>query len=284
MTHLLSSLLLLSRSAVLLSAFSWSSRVLLPGKHPRRRVGINKGSIIRSMFSGIVEEMGEVVSLSFNSSLELWDGSFGSGTELVVKSPTGLTLEGAYEGASIAINGVCTTVTSFDSTSFKVGLAPETLRRSNLGGLLVGQQVNLERSLRADGRNSGHFVQGHVDCTGTIISKNFEGDSLWVKVSAPYDVLRFIVPKGFIAIDGTSLTVCDVNYEESWFSVMLVSFTQSKIVVPFKSVGSHVNLEADVFGKYVDRSVATLVKRVESLEKKLEALSSFCSGTADKNP
>jgi len=218
------------------------------------------------MFSGIVEEMGEVVSLKSNPELTLWDGSVGEGTELVVKSPSGLTLEGAYLGASISINGVCTTVVEFDESTFKVGLAPETLRRSNLGALAPGELVNLERSLPADGRNSGHFVQGHVDCTGTILSKTFEGESLWVKVAAPAEVMRFIVPKGFVAVDGTSLTVCEVNSEEGWFTFMLVSFTQAKIVVPLKPVGATLNLEPDVFGKYVERSVAALTERVEALE------------------
>ena len=131
---------------------------------------------------------------------------------------------------------------------------------------MAGQPVNLERSLPADGRNSGHFVQGHVDCTGTIISKEFEGESLWVKVAAPPELMRYIVPKGFVAVDGTSLTVCEVNSDEGWFSFMLVSFTQAKIVVPLKDVGDRVNLEADVFGKYVERSVAALTDRVEALE------------------
>jgi riboflavin synthase len=224
------------------------------------------------MFSGIVEELGEVVSLTTNPELTLWDGSIGEGTELVVKSPSRVILEGAYEGASIAINGVCTTVVIFDDSTFKVGLAPETLRRSNLGGLAAGELVNLERSLPADGRNSGHFVQGHVDCTGTILSKEFEGESLWVKVSAPKELMKFVVPKGFIAVDGTSLTVCDVNHTEDWFTFMLVAFTQQKIVVPLKPVGATVNLEADVFGKYVERSVSTLVGRVEKLESQVEAL------------
>mmetsp|Transcript_35101 Transcript_35101/g.71566 ORF Transcript_35101/g.71566 Transcript_35101/m.71566 type:complete len:282 (-) Transcript_35101:278-1123(-) len=228
--------------------------------------------VVRQMFSGIVEEMGEVVSLTTNPALTLWDGSVGEGTELVVRSPSGVILEGSYEGASIAINGVCTTVVVFDEHTFKVGLAPETLRRSNLGELSSGRPVNLERSLPADGRNSGHFVQGHVDCTGTILSKEFEGESLWIKVGAPKELMRFVVPKGFIAVDGTSLTVCDVNHSEGWFTFMLVAFSQQKIVVPLKDVGATVNLEADVFGKYVERSVSALVDRVDVLEKQVQAL------------
>jgi riboflavin synthase len=155
--------------------------------------------------------MGTVESLTRNPELTLWDGSVGEGTELVIRSPSGIIVNETYLGASIAINGVCTTVVEFDDHTFKVGLAPETLRRSNLGTLVGGAPVNLERSLPADGRNSGHFVQGHVDCTGTIISKDFEGESLWVKVKAPPELMKYVVPKGFVAVDGTSLTVCEVG-------------------------------------------------------------------------
>ena len=104
---------------------------------------------MREMFSGIVEEMGQVVSLTKNEAMELWDGSVGEGTELVIKAD--VALDGAYEGASICVNGVCTTVVTYDGSSFKVGLAPETLRRSDLGGLKTGDAVNLERALAADG-------------------------------------------------------------------------------------------------------------------------------------
>merc|ERR1712146_246591 len=130
-----------------------------------------------------------------------------------------------------------------------------------------------ERSLPADGRNSGHFVQGHVDCTGTILSKDFEGESLWVKIAAPPELMRLVVPKGYIAVDGTSLTVCDVNQAEGWFTFMLIAYTQKHIIVPQKEVGDQVNLEADVLGKYIERSMSTLLERVETLEAKLAALS-----------
>ena len=227
--------------------------------------------VARDMFSGIVEEMGEVVSLESNEAMELWDGSVGEGTELVIKA--GVALDGAYEGASICVNGVCTTVVTYDSATFKVGLAPETLRRSDLGSLKAGDAVNLERALAADGRNSGHCVQGHVDCTGEILSRTMDGESLWVRVAPrDKDLMRFIVPKGFVAVDGTSLTVCEVNLEEGWFSFMLVAFTQSKIVVSQKPEGALVNLEADVFGKYVERSMTSLLERVETLEAQVKEL------------
>ena len=228
--------------------------------------------VARDMFSGIVEEMGEVVSLESNEAMELWDGSVGEGTELVIKA--GVALDGAYEGASICVNGVCTTVVTYDSATFKVGLAPETLRRSDLGSLKAGDAVNLERALAADGRNSGHCVQGHVDCTGEILSRHMEGESLWVKI-APQDkdLMRFIVPKGFIAVDGTSLTVCDVTDES--FTLMLIEHTQKCIVLPLREIGDAVNLEVDVIAKYARRSVGdfeALSKRVADLEAKLDKL------------
>ena len=230
-----------------------------------------RSSVSRQMFSGIVEEMGEVVSLTKNDAMKLWDGSVGEGTELLIKA--NVALDGAYDGASICVNGVCTTVVEYDATTFKVGLAPETLRRSDLGNLRAGEAVNLERALASDGRNSGHCVQGHVDCTGEILHRYMEGESLWVKVSPrDKDLMRFIVPKGFIAIDGTSLTVCEVNMEEGWFTFMLVAYTQSKIVVAQKLEGDLVNLEADVFGKYVERSMTSLLERVEVLESKVREM------------
>ena len=131
-----------------------------------------------------------------------------------------------------------------DKKEFKVGLAPETLDKTYFSNLKSGDAVNLERASEIGGRNSGHFVQGHVDGTGTILSKDFDGDSLRIKVTVDNsDLLKYIVPKGFIAIDGTSLTVVDVNVEEGWFSFMLIEYTQKKIIIPAKEVGEKVNLE-----------------------------------------
>ena len=141
---------------------------------------------------------------------------------------------------------------------FTVGLAPETLRRSNLGQLVSGSRVNLERALKADSRNSGHFVQGHVDCTGEIIEKWKEMESLWVKVKVPQDVITYIVPKGFICVDGTSLTICEVDTrpDASWFTFMLVAHTQQSVIIPNKALGDKVNIEVDVLAKMVERSLA----------------------------
>ena len=234
------------------------------------------------MFTGIIEEIGSVLSLS-TAELLLWDGTRGEGHVLVIACSA--CLDGAYLGCSIAVNGVCLTVTAFTATSFTVNCAPETMRRTNLLSLAPGAPVNLERAARADARNSGHYVQGHVDCTGAIAATWREGDSLWVRVAAPLAALRFIVEKGFIAVDGTSLTGCagarggggegggGAEGEAAWggsFTLMLIAHTQRHVTLPGKAVGARVNLEVDVAGKLVERSTAGLMEAVEKLGAKLE--------------
>lgn len=179
------------------------------------------------MFSGIVEEMGTVRRLEKVDRMEMWDGSVGEGWELEVNAKEALV--GATLGCSIAVNGVCLTATEFDDEKCTFGLAPETLRRSNLVSLKSGDPINLERALPADGRNSGHFVQGHVDDVGVITELRPDGDSLYVTIKPPARLLPYVVPKGFIAIDGTSLTVCDVDYTAGTFNFMLIAFTQQKV-------------------------------------------------------
>lgn len=148
------------------------------------------------------------------------------------------------------------TITTFDKTSFKVGVAPETLRRTNLGGLTSGSKVNLERSVTASTRMGGHFVQGHVDTTATILSVTPDGNSLVFRLQ-PKDrnVLRYIVEKGFIALDGASLTITKVDDEIGWFEMMLIAYTQEKIVTAKKKPGDLVNVETDMIGKYVEKNV-----------------------------
>lgn len=155
---------------------------------------------------------------------------------------------------------------------FKVGLAPETLRRTYLGSLQPGDAVNLERASEIGGRNSGHFVQGHVDGMGEIIERWVDKNSFFYKIRVSPEELKYIVPKGFVAIDGTSLTVVDVDYTENWFTFMLVEYTQKKIVIPNKGVGDKVNIEVDVLGKYSENALATLVPRLEALEAKVLSL------------
>jgi riboflavin synthase len=238
------------------------------------------------VFSGIVESMGTVVSLERREDLVLWDGSVSPGVVLTIADA--VVVQGAEVGCSIAVNGTCLTVKSFDAGSFTVGLAPETLRRTNLGALAPGHRVNVERSLAAGARNSGHNVQGHIDGTGVVAASWREGDSLWFRVRCARELMRYIVPKGYVAIDGTSLTVCEVVEADGdgegeggggacgTFTFMLIEFTQKKVVVAQRAVGDRVNIEVDVIGKLVERSAAAAVAEAlrESREReaRLEAV------------
>jgi len=236
------------------------------------RDSMHHRGIRQFMFTGIVEEMGTVVNLEERNDMVLWDGSTGPGTELTIQGQ--IVMDGAYLGCSICVSGVCLTATELDweRGAFKAGLAPETLRRTYLGSLTKGDRVNLERASEVGGRNSGHFVQGHVDGTGTILDKWVDQDSLWIKIKVPETIIRYIVPKGFIAVDGTSLTVCEVNPQELWFTLMLVEYTQKKIVIPQKAVGEPVNLEVDVLGKYAESALANVLPRIEFLEARVAEL------------
>ena len=225
--------------------------------------------------------MGEVLSLETKDDMTLWDGSKGSGTEMVIKGD--VVMGGAYLGCSISVNGVCLTATEldFDNNEFRVGLAPETLRKTNLNNYAVEgktRKVNLERASEIGGRNSGHFVQGHVDNVGTVIDRWVDENSLFFKIAFPYEYMRYVVPKGFIAIDGTSLTVCDVKSEgpegENWFTFMLVEYTQKHIIIPEKEVGDTVNIEVDVLGKYSEQAWEAFVPKMEALERKVKELES----------
>jgi len=187
------------------------------------------------MFTGIVEEIGLVSRVERD----------------LLKIQASLVLEGTQLGDSIAVNGVCLTVIARDGGSFSVEVMPETLRRTNLGMLRSGERVNLERALTPTSRLGGHFVQGHIDGTGRIVSAKPEDRAILVRFVAPPELMRYIVPKGFIAIDGASLTVVDVD--SGSFTVSLVSFTQRHITLGGKKPGSIVNLETDILGKYVER-------------------------------
>ncbi|KAH7415654.1 hypothetical protein KP509_14G055800 [Ceratopteris richardii] len=195
--------------------------------------------IIKS--TGIVEELGIVADV----------GTVKDGFEMTINAS--VALDGVKLGDSIVVNGTCLTITRFDDNSFSVDLALKTLRRTSLGDVVPGSLVNLERSLQPTSHLGGHFVQGHVDGTGTIVSMDKENDSLWVKVKTSADILQHIVTKGYIIVDGTSLIVVNVFDDELAFNFMLVSYMQQKIVVPLKSMGSNVNLEVDIMGKYVER-------------------------------
>jgi riboflavin synthase len=187
------------------------------------------------MFTGIVEEIGTVK--------EVAPGRLGIKAQVV--------LGGTRIGDSISVNGACLTVTSIEKDNFSVDIMPETSRRTSTGRLHYGDKVNLERAMPADGRFGGHFVQGHVDGNGKVISVKPEGEALIVLISAPADIMRYIVKKGFIAVDGISLTVVDCDNLS--FSVSVVSFTRNKTTLGVKRPGEMVNLEVDIIAKYVER-------------------------------
>jgi riboflavin synthase len=159
-------------------------------------------------------------------------------------------LEDIEKGASIAVNGVCLTVTGFDSKSFSVEVMPETLSRTNLGMLKAGDGVNLERPLTLGGRLGGHLVQGHIDDTGKVISITPRSDSILVGFEAPPRLMAYIVEKGFIAVDGASLTV--VARDSGSFRVSLVGYTRKHTTLGNLMAGDTVNLEADIIAKYVE--------------------------------
>ena len=190
------------------------------------------------MFTGIVEEIGTVRSSD-------------QGRLTIAAHTVMPTLE---LGGSICVNGVCLTVTKLEPDAFTVDVVPETLRRTNLGDLSVKSPVNLERPLRADGRLDGHIVQGHVDGTGTISEITADGEALMVRMDVPPQVARYIVEKGFIAVDGASLTV--VHCDEMGFSVTVIPHTRDHTIFGSRRVGDAVNIEIDILAKYVERLTA----------------------------
>jgi len=186
------------------------------------------------VFTGIVEEAGSIVSVGA--------GKMAVGAKL--------TLKDLQMGGSIAVNGVCLTVTSFDEKSFSVEVMPETLKRTNLGQLHIGDRVNLERPLKLNGELGGHLVQGHIDDTGRVVLVAKEDEAALMRFQAKPEVMRYIVPKGFIAVDGTSLTV--TTKDDDTFGVSLVGYTLQHTTLADRKPGDLVNLEADIIGKYVE--------------------------------
>ena len=193
------------------------------------------------MFTGIIEEMGVVRYLGPARERD--------GIDLVIRSA--LARQNAMIGDSIAVNGVCLTVTALDDAGFTVGLSPETLRRTALGDLHEGDPVNLERSLPIPGRLGGHIVQGHVDGVATVAQVTEEGDALWMTFAAPAAILRYIIYKGYVAVNGASLTVAALD--ASTFSVQLIDHTRRHVDLGAMRPGTRVNVEVDVLGKYVEK-------------------------------
>lgn len=191
------------------------------------------------MFTGLIEEQGRVLTPPRNGKLSL----------AASKVTEGLAL-----GDSIAVNGVCLTVSAFSGQRFTADVMPETLHRSNLGELRSGSPVNLERALPATGRFGGHFVSGHIDGVGSLLSVHPEGNALIFSIRAAPELLRGIVEKGSVAIDGISLTVVEVT--ETLFSVSVIPHTAAVTTLAGKRPGDRLNLETDMIGKYVLRALS----------------------------
>ncbi len=194
------------------------------------------------MFTGIVEEVGEVSAIDER----------GQARALRVEAP--LTASDLEVGGSVAVNGACLTAVEVGATGFRAEAIQETLKRTNLGGLRVGARVNLERPLRLGGRLEGHWVQGHIDTTGQLLARQAdESGSLRLKIGLPAELARYLVPKGSVAIDGTSLTVGEV--ESNAFAIYLIPHTLTATTLGERRVGEALNIELDVLAKYVERLV-----------------------------
>ncbi len=191
------------------------------------------------MFTGIIEEVGSIAAIergSVSCRLHIKGERIFSDLKL---------------GDSVAVNGVCLTAAEIGNHVFTADVMAETLRRSNLGSLASGSEVNLERAMAAVGRFGGHIVSGHIDGTGTISDMKREENAVWVTIQAPREILRLIVEKGSIAIDGISLTVADLG--TSFFKVSIIPHTGEETILLRKHKGDIVNLENDIVGKYVER-------------------------------
>ncbi len=191
------------------------------------------------MFTGIVEELGSIRSVR--------RGQHSSVLSIAAKD----ILSDLKIGDSVAVNGVCLTATTVDGSGFTADVMHETLNRSSLGSLTVGSHVNLERAMAANGRFGGHIVSGHIDGTGTITALRKDDNAVWYTISASQELLRYIVEKGSIAIDGISLTVAAVD--DASFSVSIIPHTAASTILGSKRPGDTVNLETDLIGKYVEK-------------------------------
>lgn len=191
------------------------------------------------MFTGIIEEVGVIRSIKKGAQ------------SAIITIEANTVMSDIHLGDSIAMNGVCLTVTSFDANSYNVDVMHETLRRTNLGELKSGSRVNLERAMAADGRFGGHIVAGHVDGTGTITSMTKDDNAIWIQIKTDTSVLKYIVEKGSITIDGISLTVASVD--EKGFAVSVIPHTGAHTTLLEKKPGATVNLETDMIGKYVEK-------------------------------
>lgn len=204
------------------------------------------------MFTGIIEELGEVKVITTSS--------VKSNIKIAVPELT----EDLKIGDSIAVNGVCLTVSNLNEHSFLADVMPQTFKKTNLGYLKMGDQVNLERALRISDRMGGHFVLGHVDQVGIVMDKRKSGNSILFKISAPKDIAEYLVPRGSIAVDGISLTIAEAL--DNYFSVFIIPHTAKATTLGVREKGSKVNLEADVIGKYVKKMTELKENRSSTLD------------------
>ncbi|WP_369902739.1 riboflavin synthase [Bacillus manliponensis] len=195
------------------------------------------------MFTGIVEELGTITNMTGNS----------EAMKLTISAQ--IVLSDVKLGDSIAVNGTCLTVTSFTEHSFTVDVMPETMQATSLQHVNRGSHVNLERAMAANGRFGGHFVSGHIDGTGTIIKKKKQANAVYYEIALSKPLLHYCLPKGSIAIDGTSLTIFNVS--DTSITVSLIPHTLSESVLGMKNTGDIVNIECDMIGKYVERFLTT---------------------------
>ena len=191
------------------------------------------------MFTGITEETGIIKNFNIT----------GSSGRVTVEA--GKVLEGTGIGDSIAVDGICLTVTDLGDKFFTADVMAETVRRSCLADKQAGATVNLERAMPADGRFGGHIVSGHIDGIGTVRELRKEENAVWVTIDAPPDIMRYVIEKGSIAIDGISLTVAEVS--DTFFKVSVIPHTGQETTILSKKAGDKVNLENDIIGKYVEK-------------------------------
>lgn len=194
------------------------------------------------MFTGLIEEKGTITAVE----------ELGDSVRLTIRGP--LVVSDAQHGDSIAVSGVCLTVMAQDTDTFAADVMKESLDKTSLGDLRVGDEVNLERATRAGARLGGHIVQGHVDGTGRILDRTPSEHWEVVRIALPPELARYLVAKGSVTVDGTSLTVVDVvDGGEPWFSVSLIPTTLAETTLGTKGPGARVNLEVDILAKYVER-------------------------------
>lgn len=210
------------------------------------------------MFTGIIEEIGVLQNMKRGTN------------EYQLTLSAKKVLQDVKLGDSIAVNGVCLTVTSFTSEQFTVDVMPETIKATSLQSLARGSSVNLERAMAANGRFGGHFVQGHVDGVGTIKSKNQVSNAVYFWIETSAEMMRYIVPKGSVTIDGISLTVVEVK--DNQFSISIIPHTITETILQFKQHGDGVNIECDMLAKYMERLLEKGVEHTSNNGVTLEKL------------